>query len=295
MPSSSATCEPRKMLPPPTTTASSAPASTASRTPFAVESRLSGSIPYPPSPARLSPESFSTTRLTGPSFESPASSFSALSLAGSSKVALKLVVDEAPDHDVLADLLDRLAQEISDRLVRLFDVGLREEGLLGDPFTHPAVDYLLRDILGLTHLGDLLLDHLPLFLYGSGRDVLSRDAHRPHGGDVQRHVAGELLELGRARHEIRLAVDLDEDADPPIEVHVSLDEPLGRSPPALLCGQGLASLPEDLPRAFNVPFRLFERTLHVHHPRGSLLPELLNLLFSTSQSYYFSSFSSFSA
>src|SRR5829696_9735513 len=190
-------------------------------------------------------------------------------------------MDEAPDHDVIAHLL-----------VRLFDVGLREEGLLGDPFTHPALDDLLRDVLGLAQLGDLLLDNLPLFLYGRGRDVLWRDAHRPHGGHVERHVAGELLEFGRARHEIRLAVDLDEDANPSVEVHVSLDEALGRSPPALLCGQGLAPLPENLPRAFDVPFGLLERTLHVHHPRRSLLPELLDLLYRTSQSSYFSSVSS---
>src|SRR5829696_367417 len=97
---------------------------------------------------------------------------------------LELVVDETPDHDVLADLLDRLLQEIADRLVRLLDIRLREEGLLGDPFPHPALDYLLRDVLGLAHLGDLLLDHLPLFFQSPGRDVLWRDAHRPHGGHV---------------------------------------------------------------------------------------------------------------
>ena len=100
----------------------------------------------------------------------------------------------------------------------------------------------------------------------------------------KRHVAGELLELGRARHEVRLAVDLDEDADPPVEVHVSLDEPLGRSPPALLCGQRLAPLPQDLPGAFDVPVGLLQGALHVHHSGGSLLPELLDLLYRTSQS-----------
>src|SRR5829696_8740404 len=171
------------MLPPPTTTASWAPTSTASKTPFAVESRLPGSIPYPPSPARLSPESLRTTRLTGPSSESPVSAVSPLSLADSSKAAvLELVVDEAPDHNVLADLLDGLLQEIAHRLVRLFDVRLSEQGLLRDPLPHPSLDYLLRDVLGLAHLGDLLLDHLALFFQRPGRDVFRRDAHRPHRG-----------------------------------------------------------------------------------------------------------------
>src|SRR5215213_6133746 len=282
------------MLPPPTTIANSAPAPTASRTPWAVESRLPGSIPYPPSPARLSPESLRTTRLTGPSSESPAPSSSPICLADpSTATPLELVVDEAPDHNVLAELLDGLLQQVPDRLVGFLYVGLRGERLLGAPLLHPALDDFLSDLLGLAHLRDLLLDHLPLFLEGAGQDVLRRDAHRPHGRDMQRHVAGELLELGRARHEVRLAVDLDEHADAPVEVHVGLDETLGRRPSTLFRGEGLAPLPQDLAGALNVAVRLLQRALHVHHPGGSFLPELLDLLYRTSQCSYFSSVFSF--
>src|SRR5215212_4845059 len=282
------------MLPPPTTIANSAPASTASRTPWAVESRLPGSIPYPSSPARLSPESLRTTRLTGPSSESPAPSSSPVCLADpSTATPLELVVDEAPDHDVLAELLDGLLQQVPDRLVGFLDVGLRGERLLGDPLLHPALDDFLGDLLGLAHPRDLLLDNLPLFLEGAGRDVLRRDAHRPHGRDMQRHVAGELLELGRARHEVRLAVDLDEHADAPVEVHVGLDETLGRRPSTLFRGEGLASLPQDLAGALDGAVRLLQRALRVHHTGGSLLPELLDLLYRTSQCSYFSSVFSF--
>src|SRR3712207_2244801 len=156
MPSSAATCEPRKMLPPPTTIANSAPASTASATLLAVQSRLAGSIPYPFSPARLSPESLRTMRFTGPSSESPVPSDAPI-LAESSIVFLELVPDEAPDNDVLADPLNRVLQEVADRLVRLLDVGLGQQGLLGLPLAHPALDYLGLDVLGLAHLGDLLV------------------------------------------------------------------------------------------------------------------------------------------
>jgi hypothetical protein len=69
---------------------------------------------------------------------------------------------------------------------------------------------------------------------------------------VQRDVAGELLELGRARDEVRLAVDLDEYPDPPVEVDVGLDQALRRGPGALLGGYRLAPLPQDLPRALDV-------------------------------------------
>src|SRR5918997_5417469 len=112
MPSSRATWDPLKMFPPPTTTASSAPASTASRTWLAVESRLPGSMPYPPFPARLSPESLRTTRFTEPSSEMGLAVPSALApdLSAPSKVALERVAGEAPHDDVLADSLDSVLQ-----------------------------------------------------------------------------------------------------------------------------------------------------------------------------------------
>src|SRR5215218_1481672 len=285
MPSARAADDPRKMFPPPTTTASSAPASTASITPATTESRLAASIPRSESPARASPEILSTTRFTGPSSESPAPSISPAGRVDPSTAArLELVVDETPDHDVLADLLDGLLQQLAHGLIGLLDVGLGGERLLGDPLVHPALDDLLGDVVGLAHLGDLLLDHLPLLLDRAGRDVLGRHAHGPHGGHVQGDVAGELLELGRPRHEVRLAVHLHEHADAPVEVNVGLDETLGRGPPALLLGQRLAPLLQDLTGAFHVAVGLLQSALHVHHSGRSLLPELLDLLYRTSQS-----------
>src|SRR3712207_5156517 len=122
MPSSSATRDPLKMFPPPTTTASSAPASTASSTWLAVEPRLAESVPWPPLPARLSPESLRTTRFTEPSSEMAAPSASAPNLPAPSKATLERVAGEASHHDVLPDLLDGLLQEVADGLVKLPDV-----------------------------------------------------------------------------------------------------------------------------------------------------------------------------
>jgi hypothetical protein len=88
-------------------------------------------MPYPPSPARLSPESLRTTRFTGPKANS-GSVAAALSPPGGaapstlSSVALELVADEAADDDVLADPLDGILQEVADGLVRLLDVVLGE-------------------------------------------------------------------------------------------------------------------------------------------------------------------------
>src|ERR687889_393872 len=141
MPSSSATRDPLKMFPPPTTTASSAPAS----------------APNLPAP---------------------------------SKADLERVAGEASHHDVLPDLLDGLLQEVADGLVRLPDVGLRQQGSLRGPLLHPTLGDAASYVLGLVHLCDLLLDDLTLLLEFCGRDVL-----RGHGeglrlcrGHVQRHV-----------------------------------------------------------------------------------------------------------
>src|SRR5215210_3210762 len=101
------------MFPPPTTIANSAPAETASTTWLAVASRLSGSIPYPPSPAKLSPESLRTTRFTGPKADSGSTGAALSPPAGagsstlSSQLVLELVADEAADDNVLADPLNR--------------------------------------------------------------------------------------------------------------------------------------------------------------------------------------------
>src|SRR3712207_2371738 len=222
-------------------------------------------------------------RLTGPSSERPVASCSP-TLAASSIAVLELVPDEAPDNDVLADPLDRVLQEVPDRLVGLLDVGLGEQGLLGLPLAHPALDNLGLYLLGLAHLGDLLVDDLALLLAGLGRDVLGRHDERLHGGNVQRHVADEPLEVVGAGNEVRLAVDLDEHAHAPVEVDVGVDEALGRLAGALLGRDGLAPLAQNLPGPLDVAVALLERPLHVHHASRGFLPQLLYLLYGASQS-----------
>src|SRR5918997_887151 len=245
-------------------------------------------MPYPPSPARLSPESLSTTRLTGPSSDLSAASFSPPAGAASSNAlaprALKLVVNEAPDDYVLAEPLDRVLQEVPDGLVRVFDVLLGEEGPLFDELVHPALNDLGLDVLGLARVHGLLLGYGTLLFDSLLGYALLGDRQRVHGCDVQRHVAGEFLELRRPGHEVRLAVHLDEDPEPAIEVDVRLDQALVCLPGALLGRDGLPALSEDAPGAVDVSVGLFKRPLHVHHPGGGLLPELFYLFDGTRQS-----------
>ena len=61
--------------------------------------------------------------------------------------------------------------------------------------------------------------------------------HRGHRRHLHGEVVGELGELRRARHEVRLAIQLDHGRDPVTGVHVAVDETLGRR--AVRLGGGL--------------------------------------------------------
>ena len=94
------------------------------------------------------------------------------------------------------------------------------------PLLELAVDDLGADVLG------LLLDRLvgeQLGLLGRedlGRDRLDRRVQRLEGHDLDREVLDELLELLVAGHEVGLAVDLDERAEPAARVDVGADRGL---------------------------------------------------------------------
>src|SRR5262249_46605935 len=109
---------PRKMLPPPMTTATSTPRPRTSATSAAMLSRVVGSMPKPAAPMSASPESLSRMRLKRGVAAGTASAMggdysSETGLLGhlGGKIVLLLLqplaqlpADEAPDLDVLAEL-----------------------------------------------------------------------------------------------------------------------------------------------------------------------------------------------
>ena len=93
----------------------------------------------------------------------------------------------------------------------------------------PALDDLLLDVLGLALGGGLLAQHAQLGLLRPRRPPRPRETYSGFdGGHVQRHLAGELLELVGAGHEVGLAVDLDQRADLAAGVDVARHDALGR-------------------------------------------------------------------
>ena len=113
------------------------------------------------------------------------------------------------------------------------------------PLLELAVDDLLPDVLGLL-LGRLVGQQLGLLGGEVGRrDVLGVDVERRQSGDLDGQVADELLELVGAGHEVGLAVDLDEHADPAAGVDVARHEPFAGLAAGLLRGRGEALLAQD--------------------------------------------------
>src|SRR6185436_13363947 len=110
-------------------------------------------------------------------------------------------------------------------------------------------------LAGVFHL--CAVDRLFL-LDGIGRDVLAPDPPRIRGRDVHRDFLDQVAEVVGPRYEIRLTVDLDEDADAATHVDVAADDTLGRRTAGLLRRLRETALPQQRRGLFHVAVRLCE-------------------------------------
>src|SRR3954453_3704495 len=151
-----------------------------------------GSVPYSSEPIRASPEIFSSTRLkAGSAIGGKPYPESALFLADR-------IAREACDADVLARLRGQVGAQLLDRLA-LVAVGahvllLQQDDLRG-PLAKLTLDDLLDHVVGLALLLGLLVEDTPLRLALIGGYVVDGDIEGRGRGDVDRHLACELLEV----------------------------------------------------------------------------------------------------
>src|SRR5215211_228887 len=255
------------MFPAPTTIATSTSRSRTSLTWVAIRSIWPGSVPYSRSPMSASPESFSRIRLK-------------LAEAKWGLLLPHLEAREPGDPDVLAGLGGELGAQVLDRLALvalLVEVLLVQQDQLGGPLAKLALDDLLDHVLRLAVGLRLLLEDRALPGDVLLRDLLERDVLRVHRGDVDRHLARELLEVLVARDEVRLALDLHDRALSPVGMDVGGDDPIGGAATAALGGRGGALLAENVDRLLGVSLGLLERLLHVHHRGAGALAEGLDV------------------
>ena len=118
---------------------------------------------------------------------------------------------------------------------------------------------------------DQLRDGVPDGLAGWPRQLRDlRDVARARvaegvvRGDPVSQLLGERPEVLGSRHEVRLAVDLEEHGA--LERDVGDDETLGRGAAGLRGRGGQTLLAEDLLGLFEVALRLHQRLLAIHHP-----------------------------
>src|SRR5215208_5810054 len=239
MPCCVAAVSPRKMLPAPTTTATSTPRSCTPLICAAIPTTRSGSVPYSSSPISASPDSFRRIR----------SNAGRLTASGSDREAR-----EAADDDVLAGRAGERGAQLLDRLAVVLvgvDVRLLEQHDLFRPLAQLALGDLRADVLGL--VGRLLLEHAQLGLLVGGRDLLLGDeADGRRGGDVHGDLARECDEVVVASDEVGVAVDFDQDTHLAVAVDVGLDRALGRLAPAHLQRLVAEPDPQQLDRLVDV-------------------------------------------
>src|SRR6266581_3083494 len=265
------------MLPPPTTTAGWIPRSTTSASCRATSAVAPSEIPDPESCANASPESFSRTRW----YVGRASPPSLMRLVVSStgrrhsvggqltrllQVLAQPVAGEPPDRHLLAGLGTDLVQQALDRLRAVLDERLVQQDVVLEerlefPFDDPG-----DHVLGFPRVDRLLLEDLPLVLEGRGRDVVTAEpAWRRGTGDVERQVFDERPELIRVRHEVRLAVHLDQHPDRVVEMDVRVDQALVGTAAGALGLAREALLAKDLRGALGIAVGLDQGALAIHH------------------------------
>src|SRR5690606_19119957 len=91
-------------------------------------------------------------------------------------------------------------------------------------------------------------------------------------------ITDQRLEVFRPRHEVRLAVDLDQHPDLAAHVDVAADRTLARFPARTLRRLRGALRAQEVDRLLHVPARLLQRLLALHHPGAGPLTQLLYLL-----------------
>ena len=95
---------------------------------------------------------------------------------------------------------------------------------------------------------------------------------------MHRDVMRKLLERVRARHEVRLAVQLHEHADFSAGVNVAADEPFGRFARGLLRRSSLAFLAQYRDGLFEVALRFNQRRAAIVESRVCAVAQFLHEL-----------------
>ena len=179
-------------------------------------------------------------------------------------------------RDILADLRDRRLHRLADRHFRIANRRLIEQADLLVEAVQLALDDLLDDLRRLVLALHLAAIDAALALEHVGRHLFPPHVLRAGRGNVHGDLARKALEVLRPRHEVGLAVHLDQDANLAAHVDVAADQPFVGRAAGFLRRLREPALAEDGRRFLHVAVRFGERGLALHHARAGQIAELFH-------------------
>src|SRR5437660_2829164 len=185
---------------------------------------------------------------------------------------------EAPDGNAFAELGDRLSDHLADCHALVLDVVLFVEAILLVELLHFARDDFLDDLLRLAGSQRLRPIDFALLLEHVRGDFLAPHIARIERGDVHGDVVRKLLKCFRARHEVRLAVQLHDHADLSASVDVAAHQAFAGFARSFLGCSCLALLAQNADGFFDVAIGFDERGAAITEARVGPFPQFLDEL-----------------
>src|ERR1700676_155351 len=187
-----------------------------------------------------------------------------------------LKAHKPPNGNVLAKLRDRLRNHLADHDALVLDIVLLVKAVFLVKLLHLPRGNFLDNVFRLPGRQRLRAVNIALC-----REHLRRHFLAPHVSwierrDVHRNVVAKQLESFRARHKVRLAINLHEHADLPARVNIAAHEPFARLALRFLSRGSLSFLPQNLDSLVDHAVCFHERRAAIAEPRPGPLAQLLH-------------------
>src|ERR1700722_16965393 len=185
---------------------------------------------------------------------------------------------EAADAHVLAEFNNGFADHLTNGDAFVLDVMLLVEAVFFVKLFHFAVHDFFNHRIGLPGCACLSTIDFALLVQHLRCHFFATHVTRIKGRDVHGDVVAELLENGRARDEIRLAIDFYEHTNLTARVDVAAHQTFAGFTLRFFRGRSLPFLAQDADGLFDVAAGFDQRCSAIGKPRIGALPQLFHQL-----------------
>src|SRR5579863_6540118 len=180
-----------------------------------------------------------------------------------------------PDRNILAELRDRLRNHLADCDALVLDVVLFVQAVFFVELFHLAVGNFLDHILRLPGRQRLRAVNIPLRRQHLRRHFFTANVTWIERRNMHRDIMAQVLKRFRPRHEVRLAVNLDEHTNLPARVDVTSHEPFAGLALRFLSRGRLPLLPQNLDGLLDVSACFHKRRAAIAESRARPLAQFL--------------------